>query len=188
MDGGKNADVPSPFGGTILELQTPEQSGGFGNSAIIQMPTGEKIRISHLDKFANLQVGQEISAGTIIGKQGNTGKTAGKTGIHVDYTMYDENGKPRSARDVLQRIYANTNNPDVLNSEGGKVFENAQRVEDIPDFARYRAYMTSGKIPTDIKDENERYQFIQKAEGFRKAFAQKLGGYDDYLRIITRNI
>lgn len=101
LDGGKNADVVTPLSGTVVQSKA---DGAWGNSVIVQADNGEKIRLSHLGSM-NVMSGQRIEAGTIIGKQGNTGKTYGQTGIHVDVTMYDRNGKPYTSQQVASKLF-----------------------------------------------------------------------------------
>ncbi len=96
LPGGKKAKVKTPFAGEVTQAKN---DGAWGNSVKIKMPNGETIRLSHLDKI-NVKPGQKITAESIIGTQGNTGKTYGKTGIHVDITMYDKNGKPYTSQQV----------------------------------------------------------------------------------------
>lgn len=87
LPGGKNADVKWPTSFTVLSLDPSNKTGGFGNRARIRLPDGKEMWVSHLDKFNSLVAGKTYGAGTIIGKQGNTGKTYGRTGIHLDLTM-----------------------------------------------------------------------------------------------------
>ena len=100
LDGGKNADVKSPFSGTIVDAG---KNGDWGNTVKVKMDNGEMIRLSHLDNI-RVKKGQRIPAGTIIGKQGNSGKTYGKTGIHVDITMYKPNGGYYTSQEVASRL------------------------------------------------------------------------------------
>jgi hypothetical protein len=87
LPGGKNADVKWPTSFTVISLDPSTKTGGFGNRAKIRLPDGKEMWVSHLDRFGNLRAGQRYPAGTILGKQGNTGKTYGRTGIHLDLTM-----------------------------------------------------------------------------------------------------
>lgn len=100
LDGGKGAPVPTPFSGTVIATET---KGGFGNSVKIKLDNGEVLRLSHLDSM-NVKPGQKVSSGSVIGTQGNTGKTIGETGIHVDVTMYKPDGKPYSSKEVASFI------------------------------------------------------------------------------------
>lgn len=96
LDGGKGAPVKVPFSGTVVEAK---KAGGFGNSVVVQLADGRKIRASHLDSI-NVQPGQKVTPNTILGGQGNTGTVMGQTGIHVDYTMYKPDGGYYSSQEV----------------------------------------------------------------------------------------
>lgn len=73
-------------------------NSGYGNSVVLQnQDTGEKIRLSHLDKVA-VQAGDEIQGG-IIGLSGATGNV---TGPHLDVEYYNSRGQKA---DVLQTPY-----------------------------------------------------------------------------------
>lgn len=96
LDGGKGAPVRQPFSGVVVEAG---EAGGFGKSVVVQLPDGRKIRSSHLDSI-NVKPGQKVSSSTVLGGQGDTGKTYGKTGIHVDYTMYKPDGSTYTSQEV----------------------------------------------------------------------------------------
>lgn len=110
LDGGKGASVPSPFAGTVLSLG--DDPNGFGKYVEVEMDNGEVIRMSHLDSYGDIQEGQTIAAGQMIGTQGNTGNvysTTGGDGTHVDYTIFkDRNNRNKAgaltAQEVAQRM------------------------------------------------------------------------------------
>jgi len=62
---------------------------GYGNSVLLRLPTGEMIRLSHLSQL-NVQPGQRVTAGTLIGTPGATGNT---TGEHLDLEYYNAQGQ-----------------------------------------------------------------------------------------------
>lgn len=127
LDGGKNANVRSPFNGTLLAFDSEIDPDGFGNRAIIQRDNGNIVWINHLDSFNGvLSVGDRISKGTVLGKQGNSGTTIFKDkngnlvtqvngsvnpnrGMHVDITEYknDVDLSGKSAREVVDHISRN---------------------------------------------------------------------------------
>ena len=87
LPGGKDADVKLKVPVKVVAVREGH-NGGFGNQVRVVDPQGKEIWISHLDRFANgLREGMTIPAGAALGKQGNTGNTYGKTGIHLDITM-----------------------------------------------------------------------------------------------------
>lgn len=90
---GQGAPVTLPQG----QWQVKEASAngnfnrGYGNSILVQnMQTGEKLRVSHLSKLANLVAGQRLNGGQTVALTGATGNV---TGPHLDVEYYDRAGK-----------------------------------------------------------------------------------------------
>jgi len=104
LTGGKGAAVKTPTTGVVLSAG---KDGNWGNSVRIKQPNGEIIRLSHLNDI-RVKEGQQISSGTVVGGQGNTGKTYGPTGIHVDITVYKSDGKPYSSQEVAAMLNTKT--------------------------------------------------------------------------------
>lgn len=65
-----NAPIPTPLDGTIVE-KVPSPGGGYGNHVVVETSIG-KMRFAHFSKFGNIKQGDKVSAGTILGIQGNT--------------------------------------------------------------------------------------------------------------------
>ena len=89
LEGGIGASIPTPVSGTVTEINSdkyPGQKKGWGNQIVIKDENGNLHKFNHLNNFANLKVGQQIDAGTIIGGQGSTGYS---TGAHIDYRIWD---------------------------------------------------------------------------------------------------
>ncbi len=87
--------IPAFQGGTVTSVQTPSQSGGFGNSIIITDTKGDKWRYSHLNN-SYVKVGEQIGTGSVIGEMGNTGNVyseTGGSGSHLDLRIQDIYGK-----------------------------------------------------------------------------------------------
>jgi murein DD-endopeptidase MepM/ murein hydrolase activator NlpD len=102
VSGGMGAEVRSPIEGKVIAVATGHKKGesnSFGNQVKIQTSTGEQIWLSHLEG-AQVNIGDTVNAGQVIGTQGNTGTTYGKTGVHVDITMKDKDGKYYDAKQV----------------------------------------------------------------------------------------
>jgi len=73
--------------------------GGYGLTIEVTHPNGYKTQYSHLESL-NAKVGDEIAAGTPVGKVGNTGKSSGP---HLHFEVKDPNGKkvdPKSVADL----------------------------------------------------------------------------------------
>lgn len=62
---------------------------GYGNSILLELPTGERVRLSHLSNLPDFQTGETITAGTVFGTPGATGNTYGE---HLDVEYYDAQG------------------------------------------------------------------------------------------------
>lgn len=145
LPGGKNAKVNSPVGGTVIKVEK-NGSQGYGNSVIIRTNDGKEVRVSHLDNI-NVQQGQTLAGGEILGNQGNSGFTRGKTGIHVDLRVM-QNGKYIDPKPYLQQI-ANTpaqtnitqaNSATSTSTMSGGVSGSAQEI--------YNGLILAGDTPT----------------------------------------
>lgn len=95
---GSQRDLKLPVGARVVQVlrddgtRFGDRSGhkGYGNSLLVQLPSGEMIRMSHLSSMIDVQPGDEIPAGTVFGTPGKTGNT---TGEHLDLEYYDQNGQ-----------------------------------------------------------------------------------------------
>ena len=97
--GHKGIDIGNTqYGGNIyasgdfksVELVPESQSGGYGNLAIGHMENGMQVYYGHMQNFAEgLENGQAVSAGTILGNIGSTGRS---TGPHVHFEVRNEQG------------------------------------------------------------------------------------------------
>lgn len=87
-----------PVGATVVQVFQDDgtrfgtQSGhkGYGNSILVQLPTGEMLRFSHMSQMADLKPGDQISAGQVFGAPGATGNA---TGEHLDLEYYNSKGQ-----------------------------------------------------------------------------------------------
>ena len=76
-------------GGRVVRIESESQSGGFGNSVILEDALGIRHRYSHLSKV-KVAKDQEVSANQVIGLAGHTGDSKGP---HVDYRTYNRVGR-----------------------------------------------------------------------------------------------
>lgn len=97
---GDNAPVRAPMAGTV---EFTGNVDGFGNKVRLRLDDGRAIQMGHLSRI-NAKPGQRIAIGDVIGTQGNSGKTIGKTGIHVDYTLYGQDGKPLPVAELIKSL------------------------------------------------------------------------------------
>lgn len=93
--------VIQAFGGAKSKGYIGDKTNsGYGNSILVMNPkTGETLRFSHL-KGINVQPGQSIKGGTIIGASGGTGNA---TNPHLDLEYRNASGK---LADVLNSPYS----------------------------------------------------------------------------------
>lgn len=62
---------------------------GYGNSILVEIPSGQRMRLSHLSNLPDYQPGDVISAGELKFTPGSTGNTYGE---HLDVEVYDKEG------------------------------------------------------------------------------------------------
>lgn len=74
--------IPDKVGGIVAGVE--DNKGGFGKSVLVKGNDGVTRRYSHLSVF-NVEPGQTIPAGSVVGLSGNTGYS---TGPHLDYREY----------------------------------------------------------------------------------------------------
>lgn len=95
---GSQRDLKLPVDAKVVQVllddgtRFGDQSGhmGYGNSLLLQLPSGEMVRFSHLSQILNVKTGETITAGESFGTPGTTGNT---TGEHLDLEYYNANGK-----------------------------------------------------------------------------------------------
>lgn len=71
-----NGKVPIPVSGKVL-IKEWNKKLGYGRTVIVETSLG-KMQFSHLSKFGSFQVGDQLSAGTLIGVQGGSGNRGEK--------------------------------------------------------------------------------------------------------------
>jgi biotin carboxyl carrier protein len=87
----EGSNVYSPMFGTVLRTNVMD-SRGYGNLIEVQTPSGAIMYFAHLSKFL-VQPGDQVQAGQLIGKTGNTWSPPGySTGPHLHFAVQDEQG------------------------------------------------------------------------------------------------
>lgn len=92
-----NSDFLLPVDAKVLQVfqddgtRWGDSSGhqGFGNSILVQLSSGERLRFSHMANPVQFQEGDVIPAYVAFGKQGETGNAYG---THLDLMYYDAEG------------------------------------------------------------------------------------------------
>lgn len=95
---GSSRQLRLPIGAEVVDVKYDDgtrfgdRSGhqGYGNSILLRLPSGEMLRFSHLSEMADVQPGQRIEAGQMIGTPGTTGNTYGE---HLDLEYYNKEGQ-----------------------------------------------------------------------------------------------
>lgn len=96
--------VKAATAGTIITAKTGD-NGGYGNLVAIRAEDGTETRYAHLSSI-NVQPGQQVRAGEIVGQSGNTGKS---TGPHLHFEVI-KNGQQV---DPAQYVSSSNKNPDA---------------------------------------------------------------------------
>jgi murein DD-endopeptidase MepM/ murein hydrolase activator NlpD len=78
--------------GTIEKVSTGTWGGGYGNHIIIDHGDGLKSLYAHMTSV-NVENGQWVNQGDVIGIMGNTGRVYGRTGIHLHWEVIDNGMK-----------------------------------------------------------------------------------------------
>lgn len=81
MPSGPNGKIPLPVSGKVL-IKEWHKGSGYGRTVVVETSLG-KMQFSHLSKFGNFKVGDQLSAGTIIGIQGGSGATETSYAEHL---------------------------------------------------------------------------------------------------------
>ena len=98
----KGIDFSAPVGTPIMAagrgtIKHASPKGSFGNAVIIEHAQGYETLYAHLDRFnEDIDVGDYVSQGDIIGYLGNTGLSAGR---HLHYEVY-RNGRTINPVDI----------------------------------------------------------------------------------------
>lgn len=71
-------------------------NGGYGNVVIVDHGGGLQTLYAHLETVY-VSDGQKLERGQAVGKMGSSGRTYGKTGIHVHFEVYDNGVKKNPA-------------------------------------------------------------------------------------------
>lgn len=83
-------DLYAPVSMRIAQIISADSGSPYGNSVLLELPSGEMIRLSHLSSLGQFQEGQVLNPGDLIGMPGSTGNS---TGEHLDVEYYNAEGK-----------------------------------------------------------------------------------------------
>lgn len=83
-------DLYTPVPMRVVQMISAESGSPYGNSVLLELPSGEMIRLSHLTSLGQFQEGQVLNPGDLIGTPGSTGNS---TAEHLDVEFYNQNGQ-----------------------------------------------------------------------------------------------
>lgn len=163
--GGMGAPVPAFIGGEVVAVKDGKErapgSLSFGNYVKVRDASGAVHTYAHLQNTL-VKIGDLIKAGEVVGKQGNSGDTVGKTGVHVHYQINDKSGKLQNAEryvtDYKKRILAGlakTQIPAALKGIlPGPVNVGLSAIQK----AAGQVPSVTGSLPTILPPQEENYQ------------------------------
>lgn len=87
---GFQRNLKLPFNTTVAQVLTADDGNPYGNSILLQLPTGEMLRFSHLAGSPQYRQGDTVPAWSTFGTPGSTGNS---TGEHLDLEYYNAAGQ-----------------------------------------------------------------------------------------------
>ena len=101
QNGRDDVNVPAPFDGVVVSVQSERDSGGYGNVMVIKdRNTGHQVRIAHADAIY-FKPGDRFVKGQAIMKQGSTGNS---TGPHLHVELLSSKGTRITNRNYSKPI------------------------------------------------------------------------------------
>jgi murein DD-endopeptidase MepM/ murein hydrolase activator NlpD len=85
-----NKKLMAPVQMTVKQIISENSGSPYGNSVLLQLPSGEMLRLSHLSQLGQFAEGQVLNAGDLIGIPGSTGNS---TAEHLDVEYYNADGQ-----------------------------------------------------------------------------------------------
>lgn len=83
-------EMYAPVPMRVVQTISADSGSPYGNSILLELPSGEMLRLSHLSNLGQFEVGQVLNPGDLIGTPGNTGNS---TGEHLDVEYYNTQGQ-----------------------------------------------------------------------------------------------
>ena len=151
----QNKSFSLPVKAVVMQVIRADSGSPYGNSVLLQLPTGEMVRLSHLSNLGAYQEGQTILPGQYVGTTGNTGKS---TGEHLDVEYYNADGQIGDLRQ-----FSGFTQPELLMAQQSASFEpNSRKMyEPAADIAKIRErYSQSSQ-----QSQPQQPQFAQRSAG-----------------------
>jgi hypothetical protein len=102
-----NKSFSLPVDSRVIQIYRAD-GNPYGNSVLVELPTGERVRLSHLSHLGNFEEGQTLLAGQYVGTTGATGNV---TGEHLDVEYYGQDGQLKDLKE-----FSGFTQPEVLMS------------------------------------------------------------------------
>jgi len=154
---------------------------GWGNSVLLQLPDGSKMRLSHL-KDISVNLGETLAGGQALGTRGNTGNVLGKNGekltpeqlaagrgAHVDVEIFDPQGRLLSNSQQLE--YLKSVKPFAKKAQQGGITDTDIETFNNPTFK-----------PADIKDSATKAKYEAYVQEKARIKTSKDVSIEDILR------
>ena len=116
----RNLFTPVPM--RVVQMITEDSGSPYGNSVLLELPSGEMIRLSHLSSLGQFQEGQVLNPGELIGMPGSTGNSSAE---HLDVEYYNQQGQV----DNPNNFRANASQYSIANEITGVSPYNQQQPE-----------------------------------------------------------
>lgn len=94
-------DLYAPVPMRVVQVISAESGSPYGNSVLLELPSGEMIRLSHLSKMPEFTDRQVLNPGDLIGTPGSTGNS---TGEHLDVEYYNQQGQLDNPNNFKQNV------------------------------------------------------------------------------------
>jgi len=98
----KGVDIAVPTGTPVKSYadgvvsRMANDPDGYGKWMEVKHQDGTSSRYAHLSEYGNVKVGQNVGAGSVIGKSGNSGHS---TGPHLHFEVRDSKGNATNPRE-----------------------------------------------------------------------------------------
>jgi len=86
----QNRNLAMPVSAKVVKVLTDDGYNPYGNSVLLQLSSGEMLRLSHFAQLGNFKEGDTLQPGQFLGIPGSTGNS---TGEHLDVEYYNAKGQ-----------------------------------------------------------------------------------------------
>lgn len=94
-------DLYAPVPMRVVQVISADSGSPYGNSVLLELPSGEMIRLSHLSRMPEFTDRQVLNPGDLIGTPGSTGNS---TAEHLDVEYYNAQGQLDNPNNFKQNV------------------------------------------------------------------------------------